>query len=48
MARDTIKTLKRGKNEKLSKRKVYQRNNDNRIIYFYFMYIKKDIFCSKT
>ena len=28
-------------------RKVYQGNNDNKILYFYFLYTEKDIFCSK-
>ena len=25
-------------------RKVYQRNNDNKILYFYFLFMEKDIF----
>ena len=29
-------------------RKVYQRNNDNKILYFYFLFMEKDIFCWKT
>ena len=29
-------------------RKVEQGNSYNKILYFYFLYMKKDIFCSKN
>ena len=46
MARDTRKTLKKGEKWKTeSIRKVWQRNNVNKIIYFYFLfiYMEKDV-----
>ena len=34
------------KNEKY--KKSLKRSNDNKILYSYFLYMKKDIFCLKT
>ena len=46
IARGTRKTLKRGKNEKRKVQKTF--NNDSKILYFYFLYMEKDTFYSKT
>ena len=47
MARNTRDIEKEGKCKTKTIRTVYQHNKDNKIFYFYFLFMEKDILCSK-